>query len=188
MAFGQPSRGSATRRPTVQIVTPLPHVPDPPSPRYQHSQARRVLDIDVVDRSPDDYRPSTPRILIPHRSPLSTRSASPVSSIGATVGNNYSHRQYYSNRQLVHQPRPSYYEEEYNNRQLALIPSNEGRSNEIVRSHSSGAYVIERVPTPTRGKSLKKTITEPRVVERKQTLMLRDEKGNWTKVRRVIKS
>lgn len=183
--FGQSSR-SYNRRSSISniaVVTPsrpVPYVPDPPSPRYHHG--RRVVDVDVVNRSPDNYTysPHSPRTL--PRLTLRNVPSSPASSVSSFDDHDTRGQlAYYYQRQLTHRPTSGYGEENY---QLALVPTG---NREIVRSHPCGAYFVERAPAPERKKSTKK-VTEPTVVERKQTMMLRDEKGNWTKVRRVIRS
>lgn len=174
--FGQSSHKYNRR----SNIIPVPYAPEPPSPRYHHG--RRVVDVDVVERSPDNYTysPHSPRTL--PRLMLRDTPASPTSSVSSfDEHDTQGQLAYYYQRQLAHHPRPRYEEENY---QLALVPAG---NREVVRSHPCGAYFVERAPAPERKKSTKK-VTEAKVVERKQTLMLRDEKGNWTKVRRVIRS
>lgn len=184
-----------TSRSGIEVVPSAPHVPDAPSSRYSNlsqrssfTRERRIVDVDVVNRSPEhySYRPESPRT---YPRLLQRDTPSPLSSSTvSTVDDDETPAQlaHYYQRQLVHRPRSRYDQDRY---ELALVPAG---SRELVRPHPSGALIIEREPAPERKptqliREEKNKRLEPKVIERKQTLMLRDEKGNWTKVRRVIR-
>ena len=123
--------------------TAIPYVPEPPSPSYRLPRSssfhreRRMIEANIVTRSPDHYPAVPSHFTMVHREPQ---------------------------RQIeMARSRPSSHQERY---ELALVPV----------QHRDRAIIVERSPR-----------VKPVVVERKETIMIKDDQGRWCKVRRVVR-
>lgn len=155
------SSSSLSLRPYSAVT---PYAPEPPSPNYHShrrsgnfTRERRVVEANIVTRSPDHYPES------PSHYSLDTQAELAHYYRGQLVASREPQRQIEVARSpRTSSPRTQKYE-------LALVPV-----------QHRDAIVVERAPAPY-------VKAKPVVVEKKQTLMMRDDRGRWCKVRTVVR-
>lgn len=147
-----------------------PYAPEPPSPNYHshrhsgnYNRERRVIEANIVTRSPDHYPES------PSHYSLDTQAELAHYYRGQLV----SHREPQRQIEVARPARAS----SHRTKSLALQPAQKYEL-ALVPVQYRDAIVVERAPYVK---------AKPVVVEKKQTVMIRDDRGRWCKVRTVVR-
>lgn len=151
-------------RPYGYTTVPVPYAPEPPSPNYARRRSpsftreRRVIEAEIVTRSPDEYSIDTQAELAQYyRRQIQAQREPQRQLVEVARAPKPS-----SHRTKLLPPAPQR-QERY---ELALVPV----------QYREQAVIVERSPRE-----------QPVVVERKQTIMMKDDQGRWCKVRKVVR-